>query len=76
MCTQRVELGIDGIGKSDVWTLRDFQCGQTLVVDAILRVNRWNDDHVDDDLGCHRDTPSMECKDRVGSINKLWRSVG
>lgn len=28
MCTQRVELGIDGIGKSDVWTLRDFQCSQ------------------------------------------------
>ena len=49
---------------------------RALVVEAILKVIRWNDDHVDDDLGCHRDTPSMECKDRVGSINKLWRSVG
>ena len=47
-----------------------------LVVEAILRVNRWNGDHVDDDLGCHRDIPSMECACPAWSISKLWRSVG
>ena len=28
MCIQRVELVIDGIGKSVVWTLRDSRWGQ------------------------------------------------
>ena len=65
------------IARFSMWSkYKSVSRWRTLVVDAILRVNRWNDDHVDDDLGCHRDTPSMECKDRVGSINKLWRSVG
>ena len=49
---------------------------RTLVVDAILRVIRWNEDHSDDDPGCHRDTPSMEYVYLVWGISKLWRNVG
>lgn len=49
---------------------------RTLVVEAILRVIRWNDDHVDDDLGYHRDVPSMEFMYPARSICRIWRSVG
>ena len=49
---------------------------RALVVDAILRVIRWSEDHSDDVLGCHRDTLSMECLHPTWSICGIWRSVG
>lgn len=49
---------------------------RALAVEPILKVIRWNDDHVDDDLGCHRDTLSMECLHPTWSICGIWRSVG
>ena len=65
------------IARFSMWSkYKSVSRWRTLVVDAILRVNRWNDDHVDDDLGCHRDTLSMECLHPTWSICGIWRSVG
>ena len=49
---------------------------RTLVVDAILRVIRWSEDHSDDDHGCHLDTPSMGCVYPAQGMSYLRRSVG
>ena len=49
---------------------------RALVVEAVLRVIRWSEDHSDDDLGCHRDALSVECLHPTWSICGIWWSVG
>ena len=49
---------------------------RTLVVEAILKVIRWNENHSKDDLGCHRDALSVECLHPTWSVCGIWRSVG
>lgn len=49
---------------------------RTLVVEAILRVIRWSEYHSDDDLGCHRNAPSVECLYPTWNVCGIWRRVG